>query len=365
MTTISLQLEKKPDKVKIIIEKGLWQKIPSILQQQNFGEKYIIIADKNTEKLFGRTLRDNLKRVGIKAILVSFSAGEKSKNLHTVEKIVSHMLKAKVTRSDCVIALGGGVTGDLAGFIASIYMRGIKLIHIPTTLLAMVDSSIGGKTGVDLPAGKNLAGTFYQPQAIYIDPNLLNKLPQAEMRNGYAEIIKYGIIIDKKLFRLLEEKHKLVLKRNLSILNTIIVQCCKIKASVIQEDEHENNLRMVLNYGHTLGHALEKLSSYKISHGRAITMGMRAINKICYKESILKEKTVIRINNLFNLYGLTEDVNKLYSQKRDYQKLWKLMQNDKKAQKSKIRFVIIKDIGKTQIHDQITQEQFLDTLCPS
>ncbi len=185
------------------------------------------------------------------------------------------------------------------------------------------------------------------------------------MINGFAEVIKYGIIIDKNLFHLLEEKHKLLLKRDLSTLNTIIAQCCKIKAAVIQKDELENNLRMVLNYGHTLGHAIEKLSSYKVSHGRAVAIGIKAINKICYKEGILAEETAMRINNLLNLYGLADEVNKLYTQKSDYKNLWKLMQNDKKVQKSKIRFVIVENIGKTKIYAQITQERFLEILCPS
>lgn len=209
MVKLKIHLSKEADRsYEIIIGRGLLQKIPKLLKKKKLGNKYAVIADSTVAKLYGKKLIQNLKKIRIKAHLLTFPAGERSKTLKTVEMLMQKMLSQHIDRTDAVIALGGGVTGDMAAFISSIFMRGIPYIHIPTTLLAMVDSSIGGKTGVDLTDGKNLAGTFYQPKSVYIDTSILKTLPKKEFFNGFAEIIKYGIIKDYSLFYFLEKNIK-------------------------------------------------------------------------------------------------------------------------------------------------------------
>ncbi len=342
-------------------EKGLLKKIPGLLKKEKFANRCAVICDSNVARLYGPEFVTALKKAGIKAVLIKLKAGENSKNFHTIEKLLNTLLAKRFTRTDGVIALGGGVTGDIAGFVASIFMRGIPFIQIPTSLLAMVDASIGGKTGINLTYGKNLAGTFYQPKAVFIDTELLKTLPKNEFLNGFAEIIKYGVIADDKLFRILEKNQKYVLSSNHKILNNIIIQCCKIKASIIEKDEKEIDKRMILNYGHTAGHAIEKLSAYKLSHGRSIAMGMRIINKIALIRHMLKKEDVERINNLLNSYDLKDDFRKIFRDKKAPQKLWSIIQNDKKMRSSKINFIIPVSIGKTIICDEITKKTFLQS----
>jgi 3-dehydroquinate synthase len=350
-------LEKVNRSYDILIENGLLNKIPEILARLGGGEKYAVIADSKVASLIGRDFCRNCAKKGLKTALVTFPFGEKSKSMATVEKLLNKLLQHKISRTDKIIALGGGVTGDIAAFVASIFMRGIPVIHIPTTLLAMVDSSIGGKTGVDLAFGKNLAGTFYQPETVYIDPELISNLPKSELGNGLAEVIKYSIISDSRLFDLLESKRTAILKGDLNMMNKIITRCCQIKASITQRDERENKLRMTLNYGHTVGHAIEKLSNYKISHGHAIVLGMKLINRTAVNLGLLNEKEEMRINKLFTSYGFNDDLKKILK-KQDFAKLWNIMQSDKKLRKGKINFIIATGIGKTRIYDAITKADF-------
>lgn len=363
MSKIHLNLGQKTDSShEIIIENGLLKKIPQLLAQKFAGSKVVIISDSNVAKIYGNKLMKSLEDEGLKSFLFTFPQGEQSKNLQTVSKLIERMLKAQIGRLDLVIALGGGVTGDIAGFASSIYMRGIKYIHIPTSLLAMVDSCIGGKTGVDCTLGKNLIGTFYQPKSIYIDPELLSTLNDLEFSNGFAEIIKYGIIKDYSLFCLLEKNSIKTLKNDKSTLNKIIIQSCKIKAAIIEKDEKENNERMILNYGHTMGHAIEKYSNYKIKHGTAISIGSILINKISLKLNLLNKKESERIKKLYSTYELPGVDIKMYTQKRALEKIWSIAQNDKKMLKSKINFIIANSIGKTIIYDQISKEDFIKIL---
>lgn len=336
--------------------------IPKYLHKQPCGEKYAIISDRNVATIYGKKLSESLTKAGIKNHLISFQAGEKNKNIKTVMKMMDQMLKYNFSRSDAIIALGGGVTGDMAGFIASIYMRGIPYLQAPTSLLAMVDSSIGGKTGINLTAGKNLAGIFYQPKVVLIDPTLLKTLPKDELLNGFAEIIKYSVITKSGLLSLLKRSAKKAEKMDFQLVNKLITQCCKIKASIIEKDEKEKNKRMSLNYGHTIGHAIEKDSGYRMSHGRAIALGMVAINRIAVKKGILEENNELRIQNLIKSFGFTDDFFQKYEQEKSLMRLWKLMQNDKKLHKSKIRFITLVSIGKWGIYDQISKNDFITLL---
>ncbi|MCA9374082.1 3-dehydroquinate synthase [Candidatus Peregrinibacteria bacterium] len=363
MITIKARIKNQQDQsYPILIEDGLLQKIPDLLKKGAYGEKYAIITDTNVGKLYGQTLNAKMAAKGIQSEIITFPSGDQSKRLEIVEKIANRMLRKKFDRYDAVITLGGGVAGDLGGFVASIYMRGISYIHIPTSVVAMCDSSIGGKTGVNLEGGKNLIGRIEQPEAVFIDPSLLKTLPESDFITGMAEVLKYGAIMDSGLFKLLEKSYPQIQKRNRNILNKIIERSVKNKVSVIQKDVNEKGLRKILNYGHTLGHALEKMSNYKISHGEAIALGMKVVNIMAVQQSQLSQGDNDRINNLIDRYQIIHPKNIATIHHRNSHKLWNLMNSDKKAKSGSIQFVIPTSIGKHLIATSFTQKDFTQAL---
>lgn len=300
MPNIRVDLKRTTDRsYTIFIQKDSILELPDYLKKHTIGEKYAIITDDKTQKLFGNALLRNFRKHHIQAEIITFEEGEKSKRLSVIESLAEKMVEKEFTRKDAIIALGGGVVGDIAGFLASIYFRGIPYIQIPTTLLAMVDSSIGGKTGVDLICGKNLIGTTTQPATVFIDTNYLKTLPVKQIRNGLAEIIKYGIIADEKLFKFIEQNLEKIFAYEEKAINYIIKRSVEIKVKIIEEDEKEKGKRMLLNYGHTYGHALERLSNYTLLHGYAISIGMVIINDIAIKKKLLKKAEAERIKKLF------------------------------------------------------------------
>ncbi len=311
------------------------------LTKKPLGEKYAIITDKKVHKLYATNLQKELKKAKINAEIFSFPAGEKNKTLQTIETLAEQMLAKDFDRHDAIIALGGGVPGDLAGFLASIYLRGIPFIQIPTTLLAMVDSAVGGKTGVDLESGKNLLGTFNQPQAVFIDTNHLKTLPKTQLRSGLAEVIKYGVIKDRALFEYLEKNLDKIFALDPKALTHIIEKSLKIKTTVVRKDEKESHHRMILNYGHTFGHALEKISNYTLLHGYAIAIGMILANQIALEKKLLIEKDAERIKNLIKQAGLpTTTMHKITPTD---------LKNDKKRRGDHIKFILPTKIGRVQI----------------
>jgi len=355
MATINVNLRKEIDNsYNIVVARGLFGRIPTQLKRLNIGEKYAIISDKKVGKLYGEKLLKEMKDHGHEAHLFTFEGSDKHKTFPTAQKLIDQMLAKKYARGDAIIALGGGVPGDLAGLIASVYMRGIRFVHVPTTLLAMVDSSIGGKTGVNVPAGKNLIGTFFQPRMVLIDPNLLKTLPESEFRNGLSEMVKYGIIADEKLFHSLETKASRLNRSSSPVLNKLIEQCCQIKASIVEKDEMENDLRMTLNYGHTIGHAIESLTKYKVPHGEAIAIGMKTINIIAYNKDLLDEKDHLRINKLIADLALGPENLSILSDSDSAQQLWEIISNDKKTKDGKPTFIVATSIGKTKTTQDIT-----------
>ena len=342
MQKVKINLKKKSDlSYDLLIEKGLLSKIPKFLKKKPLGEKYAIICDASTAKLFGRLLLGKMKKAGLSAELFSFSDGEKSKSFKVLIELQNKMLAKGFGRSSAVIALGGGVTGDLAGFVAATYMRGIPYIHVPTTLLAMVDSSIGGKVAIDLPYGKNSCGAFHQPKAVFIDLNCLKTLPSAQLSSGLAEVVKHAMIADASLFSLLEKNAKAIMKKDLTLLGKVIKRNCEIKAKVIEKDEFEKNLRKTLNYGHTVGHALEILGKYKrFSHGQAISIGMAVEAEISHLLGFLSAENVERQNLLLESFGLPVSLPN-FSQAQ----IVSLMRHDKKAEKGRAMFVLPKSVG--------------------
>lgn len=306
------------------------------------ADKFIIITDENVDKLYGKRLQ---KAMGDRnAFKYVITPGESSKNIDTVTSIISYMINNKLTRDSQVIALGGGVVGDIAGFCASIYMRGINLIQVPTTLLAQVDSSVGGKTGVNMARAKNIIGAFHQPQSVVIDTSVLYSLSSKELLSGLGEVVKYGVIKDYSFFNYIRNNIRKILDIDKETIEYIIKKCCEIKAYIVSNDEKEEGLRKILNFGHTVGHALEAITGYKkYTHGEAVLAGM-------YYEAILaKEMNLIdrnyfhEITDLIGAAGISLDISR-YNQ----EKLVDFMLHDKKNKGDKISFMLPQGRGKVK-----------------
>lgn len=344
MTRIKVNLRKMQDNsYNIYIENNAFSKIAGDLKKKPIGNRYAVITDSNVKSIFGKQLMKHLKRKGLDACMIDFPPGERNKRLKTIESIQEQMLAKGIDRGSAVIAFGGGVAGDVAGFAAASYMRGIPFIQLPTSLLAMVDSSVGGKVGVNLPSGKNSSGAFRQPEAVYIHLNALKSLPEREMRNGMAEVVKHAVMADKKLFSFLEKNVGKIMGRDMKILGKVIKRNCEIKGRIVEKDELEKNLRKTVNYGHTIGHALEVLTNYrKYSHGEAIAIGMNAAALISEKMDLMNSGDVERQRLLLERIGLPTKIPKNISNTRILVELKK----DKKAINGVEKFVLPKKIGK-------------------
>lgn len=320
--------------------------------------RYVVITDDCVSGLYGKKFLAALKDIGLKASLIEFPAGEASKNIKTVLDIAGKLMEAGADRETCLIALGGGVVGDIAGFVASIFMRSVPYIQIPTTLVAQVDSSIGGKTGVDLSFGKNLLGTFYQPRAVFANMSYLDTLPEKEFNNGLAEVIKYGIIDDEKMFRTLEDNIDALKSKDPKLMLNIVENCCRIKKSVVEIDEKEQGLRRILNFGHTLGHALEANSKFTIAHGEGVAMGMVAAARISEKMGYLENKATERIEALISKTGLPVTIPKSL----DGEKIITRMKMDKKRKGDVVHFVLLKKIGMPFINGNIEHKLIAEVI---
>ena len=352
MEQVRVELKEEIDNsYDILIDEGLFGKLAEELKNKPLANAYAIITDNNVEKIHGKKLLKNLQNKNIHAHLVSFPAGEKSKNRKTKEKTEDAMLNLEFGRDSCIIALGGGVVGDMAGFVAATYMRGIPYIQVPTTLLAMVDSSIGGKAAVDAGHAKNAIGAFHQPKKVIIDLNFLKTLPKKELPNGLAEVIKHALIKDGNFFHFLEKNIDKMLNYDLDALKHAIKRSCEIKAGIVAEDEKENGIRRLLNYGHTMGHAIESALNYRISHGHAISIGMSCAAKLSSKKGFLREGSVIRQNNLLEYAGLP---HKLSHHQLKPKKILEHMRFDKKIINEKLNFILLNSIGDAFVSDDIT-----------
>jgi len=342
MERIRVSLEKSvKDSYEIIIGEDVIGRVGLTTKVKDQADRYVILTDSDVNPLYGEQVRERLKETTLPVDIIEILAGEGSKSLETVLGVARQLIGLKASRKSQLIALGGGVVGDVTGFLASIYMRSIPYIQIPTTLLAQVDSSVGGKTGVDLPEGKNLLGTFYQPRAVYIDLSFLKTLSDKDFGNGLAEIIKYSIIANHGLFELLEHKSNGIKKRNLSLMKSLVGRSCKIKAEIVEMDEKESGLRRILNFGHTLGHALEAASDYGLSHGEAVAIGMAGAAMISHKLHHLDEESYARIVGLIEAYGLPTTI----PAGMETAQITGFMARDKKAVRGQLHFVLIKEIG--------------------
>lgn len=318
------------------VGKGIINNLADYIKQVKKCNKIAVITDDIVGGIYGKQICNLLD--GYDVCYFAFDHGEQNKSMSTVENIVEFLAQNKLTRSDLVVALGGGIVGDVAGFASSVFLRGIDFVQIPTTLLSMVDSSVGGKTGVNLSSGKNLAGAFHQPCLVVCDVDFLSTLPQDEFKNGLGEVIKYGCIADKNLFDLLENDD---INKN---LQDIIYTCISIKANYVEQDEFDHGERQKLNFGHTLGHAVEKLTDFKIPHGQAVGIGMKLICDWAEDKELTAKGCAQKIQKLINKFDMANDAG------CDISALWSAVSNDKKLKGKDINLVLIKDIGDSYLY---------------
>lgn len=340
----------------ILIAEGLLESAPAHLRSRGVGRRVILIANPAVFELYGERLQADLETDGFDAFHLLIPDGEQHKNLHTVENIYTFMIAQKADRQTTLLALGGGVTGDIVGFVAATFLRGVPYVQIPTTLLAQVDSSVGGKTGVNHRLGKNLIGAFYQPHLVLVDTRTLLSLPEREFRAGLVEAAKYGLISDRAFFEWLESNLDLVLNRDAAALEALIGRCCELKAEVTRLDEKESDLRRILNFGHTLGHALEAATDYRrYLHGEAVAYGTLAATHLSRVRSGLPAEEAERISRL-----LLRIVKPPSAADVAFDALAEAMQRDKKRRDDQTVFVLLTGIGRTTIQsgfdDQLLAE---------
>lgn len=323
---------------------GLLEKLGPQCARLKIGSRCAVITDENVAKKYRARTVASLRSAGFQPVVINLKPGEKAKTPATVHECHLQLAARRLERSSFIVALGGGVVGDIAGFVAATYLRGIHFVQVPTTLLAQVDSSVGGKVGVNLSAGKNLVGAFHQPRLVLCDLDTLRTLPARDFRAGIGEVIKYGIIRDAQFFKKLERDLPRLLRHDRTTLASVIARCCQIKAEVVGQDERETGLRAILNFGHTIGHGLEAISGYgKYLHGEAISIGQVAAAKISESLAGLPAEHTARITALFEQAGLPVSVKLSSAQIR---KLLAVMKLDKKVTGGEIRFVLANRIGK-------------------
>jgi 3-dehydroquinate synthase len=343
----------------IKVGSGLLSELGGHCVRLNLGHRCAIISDRHVAPLYAKAVQLSLKKAGFESVLITVPAGETAKSLRVVEQCYDALAKHRLERKSFIVALGGGVVGDVAGFVAATYLRGIAFVQVPTTLLAQVDSSVGGKVGVNLKAGKNLVGAFHQPRLVLCDIAALRTLPVREFRAGMAEVIKYGIIYDAALFERLEHDLAKLLKREPKTLTEVIARCCEIKAEVVGQDETESGLRAILNFGHTIGHAIENISGYgKYLHGEAISIGQMAAAMISVMVG-LSVGEVERIGMIFRRIGLPLGIQLSASQRK---KLLAAMRLDKKVTGGEVKFVLAKKIGEVVWGQDVPETMFRGVL---
>ncbi len=333
----------------IHIGPGLLMQTGARLEEIGFSDKVVIITDPTVKSLYGNTLKQNLTSSGFKVLILEVPEGEEQKSLEAAGKLYHELTDFYAERTTPILALGGGVIGDLTGFVAATYMRGVPLVQIPTTLLAQGDSSIGGKVAINHGLLKNKIGAFYQPRLTISDISTLKTLSPRELSDGLAEIIKHGAILDGEFFSYLEENLDQIKSLDDQVLETIVFRSAKIKAEVVEKDELDLGLRNILNYGHTVGHAIESVSELKVWHGEAVAIGMIVEARISNKLGILGKNEVNRLKDLIARAGLPTELPSL-----ELEKLIQAMKHDKKILQDKLRFVLPKSIGEVFITDEVS-----------
>tara|TARA_Y100001970_G_C14198119_1_gene839382 strand:+ start:459 stop:1571 length:1113 start_codon:yes stop_codon:yes gene_type:complete len=359
MKIYKIKVNTKNKKYSLIIGSDIIHNITNILSKENLiFKKCLLIIDKNIPKNKQIILKKKLNLKVKKVITFKFNANEKNKNYNSIEKIHRILFKKRFNREDCIISFGGGITGDIVGFAASTFKRGMKFINIPTTLLSQVDSSIGGKTGINNIFGKNLVGSFYQPDLVISDIKILNSLPYRELVCGYAEILKSSLIQNYKNFNFLDKNINQILRLKSPFIERAIIDSCKLKKKIVEKDEKEKNLRKVLNLGHTFAHAYESTLKFskKLNHGEAVIIGIKNAINFSNKNKILTNKKFKLINNHIDKIGLNHKFNKLFK-KKDIKNIIYFMKSDKKNISNNINIILIKDFGKIITNYQVSSKK--------
>jgi len=343
----------------IFISHNWLSSLGETMKSVGLSGKILIVTNPKIKNLYGERVFESIKNSGFEADIFEIPDGEIFKNLDTVSKIYDYLIEKEYSRQGILVALGGGVVGDITGFAAATYMRGIRFVQVPTSLIAMVDSSVGGKTGVNHPKEKNLIGSFHQPSLVFIDTILLDTLPFDEFRGGLAEVVKHGIIKEKPFFDFLQDKMSRILDIRKDEILRIVKTSCKIKRDVVEEDEKEKGIRAILNYGHTIGHAIESLTNFsEFKHGEAVAIGMMSASFIAKEMEILSEIALQKIWALIKKIGLPYKISNNISPEDIILQLNK----DKKVKDGKVRFVLPTAIGKVTIRDDVPKEIIIKSL---
>ena len=355
----------KSHSYKIVIGPNILPQLGSQLKRLKIGQDAVIITNPIVKKYYGGLISSNLKRQGFSVKFLTVPDGEQSKSVKVAHDLLGQMAHYDVLKKVFIVALGGGVIGDLAGYVASVYKRGVPYVQVPTSFLAQIDSAIGGKVAVDLPVGKNLVGAYYQPKMVYSDVRVLSTLDERQLRNGLAEVVKYGVIYDRNFFNYVQKRYKQVLSGDPQVLTEIVLRCSRIKAQVVSRDEKETRgIRTILNFGHTVGHAIEAAGGFsRYQHGEAIALGMRVACEISRRLEMITQAQVDTIQQLLTDIGLPRKIKKI-----QLNKILRLMQHDKKFIRGKNRFVLALQIGKVKVVEGVplrliqgALKQFMDT----
>ena len=362
MKPIKLNVKTNSDNYPIIIGSNLIKNLSSHLSKNSIiFDQCLLVVDKNVPKKLINKISQGLKKK--KIFKFNFDANEKNKNIKIVNEILKVLLNKNFSRQDCLITVGGGITGDVGGFAASLYKRGLNFINIPTTLLSQVDSSIGGKTGVNTKEGKNLIGSFYQPKMVISDTEFLKSLPKREIICGYGEIFKHSLILNKNFFKYLNINWSKVLNLKSPFIEKAIYESCKIKKTIVEKDEKEKNIRKILNFGHTFAHAFEASLGYskKLNHGEAVILGIITALEFSLSVKLIKFNEYNLILKHVLKAGLPSNINNYFS-KKDLNKILKFMSKDKKNISKKINLILLKKIGSTMINNEYSNLKILQFL---
>ncbi len=342
----------------IIVQPGLLSSLYAFLDEWNHGQTWLMVTQPSLYEQFGRDLEANLTHHGYNVRSLTIPAGESAKSLEQVKELYQHMIHMSCDRSTTILALGGGVVGDVAGFIAATFMRGTDYIQIPTTLLSMVDSAIGGKTGVNLPEGKNLVGAIHQPKLVAVDTVTLQTLPKRELISGLAEVLKYGAIGDRDFFGMVSENiASFIDQENDALIEDIIALSCEIKSRIVSSDEHESGLRRILNFGHTVGHAFETLLGFeKLRHGEAVAYGMLCAGYISHERGLLSPTDWEQLEKTIKQLPLPEfscpEISELLA----------IIRRDKKVRAGVLHFVLLESLGNAVIADDVTDQEITEAV---
>ncbi len=357
MKKISVKLKQNP--YDIYIGQGILSQLGLYVKKLAVGKDAIIITNAKINRLYGKTICLSLKRHGFTSKVLTVADGEASKSATVAFQLMAAIARYDIFKQPFIIALGGGVIGDLAGYVASAYKRGIPYVQVPTSFLAQIDSAIGGKVAVDLPVGKNLVGAFYQPRMVFSDVKVLKSLPTRQIKNGMAEVIKYGVIYDKRFFNHIVKNCKDIMNKKLIALEYIVRRCSQIKTEVVLKDEKETkNIRTILNFGHTVGHAIEAAGEFKLyQHGEAVGLGMRIAANLSVQHRYLTTEDESKLNEIISKVGLPKCIKKL-----KVPRILLMMRHDKKFVAGKNRFVLARGIGQVKVVDGVKESKIISAI---